>query len=146
MSGERARVVPVPGEGIPDDDELRTLLGEEVAAAFEDLALDGHGTLRDITDWRIKRAGPPPDIRLVRVEDVGQVMGRRLIYVDPDEGPVYNHRAASEVFTDSEGQWVKIVEEWRYFAWLALPEGKRPPICPRSKVYSLVNLWVDPTS
>jgi hypothetical protein len=133
-------------EHVPTDEELRTLLGEDFAAAFEELAIDGHGVLRNITDWQVRRAGPPPGPAPLRLLDAGEVTGRRVIYVDPDAGPIYHQRAASEVFEDTEGQWVKVVEEWRWQAWLAIPADRRPAECPRAKIYSLTNLWLDPTS
>jgi hypothetical protein len=135
-------------EHVPDDDELRALLGEDVASSFDELAVDGHGVLRNITDWRFDRAEAPGPITPVHILDVPPaVRGRRLISVDPESGRTrYDLRAASDVFEDSEGQWVKVVEEWRYFVWLVMSETSRPAVCPRAKAYPLVNLWVDPTT
>jgi len=130
---------------IPDDEEFRALLGE-VGDALDELAVDGHGVLRNVTDWRFDIAPKPDPIELVHISDLGSVAGKRLVFARPAGGTKTNLRAASEVFEDNQGQWVRVVNEAAYFAWLAQPADQRPEFCPRSRVWSLENIWVDPTS
>lgn len=105
--------------------------------------IDDDGRLRDLTDVRRKSYGPPPPPRAPRhVTDAASVKGRRLILMKAD-GPVYDVRAASEVWSDDAGQWIAVVEEWRWYAWVQADLESRPASCPRSVAHPVVNVWVE---
>lgn len=89
-----------------------------------------------------RRYGPPPATQPRHVFDVPSVIGQRLILVTPD-GPIRDYRAASDVIIDDAGSWIRVVPEWRWYAWLQQPEETRPPACPRSKAWSTTNVWVE---
>jgi hypothetical protein len=133
------------GEENITDAEFAELLGD-VADDLSELAVDGHGRLVNITDWREARAPKPPPVDLVHISDVGSVLGKRLVYASQNGRVRYNLRAASEVYEDTEGRWVRLALEHDYFRWINTPESERSRWCPNCKAMSLVNLWVDPTS
>jgi hypothetical protein len=109
-----------------------------------DIVVDGRGVARDAAGARRKSYGPPPDKGPPpHVLDVPAVTGRRLILMT-ENGPIYDCRAASEVFADESGTWIKVVEEWRWYAWREMPEPTRPPSCPRARAWSTTNIWVEP--
>jgi hypothetical protein len=131
-----------PTEGNEASSESTELTDE----AFEALTAD----LRDPADVRYKQY-PRPSLELVSVLDLPSVIGKRLVVVARSKqsgkpASYSNLRAASEVFTDDAGSWIRIAEEWRWYMWVALPEDRRPPMCPRSKARPTVNVWVDPLS
>jgi hypothetical protein len=127
---------------VPSDAELAELLGDDFGGEAEHLALDGHGVLHDLSSARRKKFPQPPAVVAVPVEDVASVYGRRVVH-QREDGPVYDLRAASEVFTDSSGSWIKVVREWRWYAWLATPKQSRPQICPRAIALATLNVWVE---
>lgn len=91
---------------------------------------------------RPKFGNPPPTRRPVHVLDAPTVEGRRVILMTPD-GPLYDYRAASEVFSDDAGTWIKVVQEWRWYAWQEMPAATRPATCPRARAWSTTNVWVE---
>lgn len=74
--------------------------------------------------------------------DVPTVDGQRVVLMTP-AGPLYDYRAASEVFSDDSGTWIKVVQEWRWYAWREMPDAVRPSSCPRSRAWSTTNVWVE---
>lgn len=108
-----------------------------------EVVVDGHGVPRDVTSARRRFYGPPPPPRPARhVLDLPSVLGRRLILVY-EQGPVYDVRAASEVWTDESGSWVKVVDEWRWYAYLEADPAARPSSCPRAVAWATTNVWVE---
>jgi hypothetical protein len=128
--------------GVPSDAELAELLGGDFGEDAKDLALDGHGVVHDLSSARRKKFPQPPAVIAVPVDDVASVYGRRVVH-QKEDGPVYDLRAASEVFTDSSGSWIKVVREWRWYAWLATPAAARPEVCPRAIALATLNVWVE---
>lgn len=109
----------------------------------QEIVVDADGVPRDVTSARRRFYGPPPPPRPPQhVLDVPTVLGRRLILMY-DDGPVHDVRAASEVWTDDSGTWIKVVEEWRWYAYLESDPTTRPPSCPRAIAWATTNVWVE---
>jgi hypothetical protein len=103
-------------ERIPREGETRDELD------WDSLAFDPSGELRDLSNTQRVFWGPPPPAPApVHVTELESVLGRRLILVQ-ESGPVYDLCAASEVWTDDSGSWIKIVEDWRWHTWANTPE------------------------
>jgi hypothetical protein len=116
--------------------------GDEVD--WDSLAFDPSGELRDLSNTQRVFWGPPPPAPApVHVTEPESVIGRRLILVQ-ERGPVYDLCAASEVWTDGSGSWIKIVEDWRWHTWANTPAYRdRTPQCPRAVAHPTVNVWVE---
>jgi hypothetical protein len=127
---------------VPDDAELAALLGADFGDEVKDLAVDGHGVVHDMSSARRKQHRQPPPVVAVPVVDVASVYGCRVVH-QKESGPVYDLRAVSEVFTDAAGSWIKVVPEWRWYAWIASPESSRPQTCPRATALPTLNVWVE---
>lgn len=97
---------------------------------------------RDDIEMQRRRYPPPPPLTPRHVLDVPSVIGRRLILMTPD-GPKRDYRAASDVIIDDSGSHIRVVEEWRWYAWLAMDESTRPASCPRARAWSATNVWVE---
>ena len=108
----------------------------------DDRVLGEHDDTHASVGPRRESFGIPPTRRPQHVMDVPSVEGRRVILMTP-AGPLYDYRAASEVFTDDSGSWIKIVQEWRWYAWREMPEASRPEACPRARAWSTTNVWLD---
>lgn len=121
------------------------MLGDDFGAEVEHLAFDGHGLLHDVSSARRKQYPQPAPVVAIPVVDVATVYGRRVVH-QKEDGPVYDLRAVSEVFTDAAGTWIKVVPEWRWYAWIATPEDKRPETCPRATALPTLNVWVERSS
>lgn len=93
-------------------------------------------------EMKRRRYPPPPPLTPRHVLDVPSVIGRRLILMTPT-GPKRDFRAASDVIVDESGSHVRVVEEWRWYRWLAMPEDTRPEACPRARAWSATNVWVE---
>jgi hypothetical protein len=127
---------------IPDDEELASLIGDDLGSDLQETYLDGERVYVDLSTFRRRSYGSPPAPRPVPVVDVPSVYGRRLIHMTAD-GPVYDLRAVSEVFTDSAGSWVRQVREAQWYAWLLTPRDQRPSTCPRAVALPTLNVWVE---
>ncbi len=74
--------------------------------------------------------GRPPARDPQPVTDVPALRGKRVILSTP-EGFVYDVRAASEIVSGPEGDWVWVVSEVDWFRWMLLdkrPTFKRYPV------------------
>jgi hypothetical protein len=123
------------------NDELRELLGEDYDE-LDRFAVDGRGILHDLTSARLKRYPQPAPIVPIPVVDSPNVLGSRVICVN-QRGPIYDLRAASDVFTDESGTWVRIVSERRWYAWLEESPESRGAACPRAVAWPAANVWVE---
>lgn len=106
------------------------------------LAFDADGLLVDLADQQFVIWEPPAPGRPVPVEELPNVLGRRLVLMRSD-GPIYDHRAASEVFTDDQGSWVRVVAESQWYQWSAAPVEDRPPQCPHARVWPTRYVFVE---
>src|SRR5687767_1086881 len=111
--GGMERSLSGDGDRVPDDAELAAALGDDLGSELKDFAADGRGVVHDLSSARRKAFGQPPPVLAIPVVDVPSVLGRRVVCVN-EHGPIYDRRAASEVFTDDSGSWIKVVEEWRW--------------------------------
>lgn len=108
-----------------------------------DWAFDGHGNLYDLSQpTEIETYGPPPALRWVSAEDLPQIYGRRCARAGR-RGVVYDLRCASEVFEDSGGLFVNVVEESQWYGWLGLDENRRPERIPRAICVGARHLWIE---
>lgn len=133
---------PQAGDGLPSDADLADLLGSDFGGDLVETVIDGETVLVDLSSFERKFYGPPPPVDAVPVVDVPSVYGRRLVHMRP-EGPVYDLRAVSEVFTDSSGSYVMQVREWQWYAWLNQPDSERTPRCPKAVALPALNVWVE---
>lgn len=96
--------------------------------------------------------GVAPAVTVAAALDRAQLRGRRVIvrYRERQGDGSYrlfdmrDLRATSDVETDADGQpWVRIIQEARWYAYLALPDEQRPESCPRSKAVRAEAVWVE---
>ena len=104
--------------------------------------IDSDGHLVDLSDPRFVTWRPPAPGTPVPVEDLPRVFGRRLILMR-DDGPHYDYRAASEVFSDSEGSWIRIISEAAWYRWCELPADSRPASPPHARAWSTRYVFVE---
>lgn len=90
----------------------------------------------------LERYPAPPPVRWVPVDDLGSVQGMRVA-TNSRQGPQYNLRAVTDVITDDSGNWVHIVEEWRWYFWQQVPEDQRPPRVPRATCLPTRLVWAE---
>lgn len=109
---------------------------------WSSLAFDADGRLVDLSNPQIVTWDPPTPGKPVPVVDLPSVLGRRLVLMRND-GPVFDHRAAGEVFTDEQGSWIHVVTEAQWYRWSERPADKRPPQCPRATVWSTRNVYAE---
>ncbi len=106
------------------------------------LVFDGTGRLVDLGgEFAVETFGPPPPMRWVPVTDVPQVYGQRVCVVKAGE-PLYDLRAVTEVYSSGGGTYLNLVEEWRWYYWLELPEDQRPEVVPRAISWPTRHVWV----
>lgn len=106
------------------------------------LQFDAFGHLVDLDEMELERYPAPPAVRWVPVDDLPYVQGMRVA-INSRKGPVYDLRAATEVFSDDSGRFVNVVEEWRFFAWHQIPVAERPPLVPRSTCLPTRLVWAE---
>lgn len=108
-----------------------------------DWAFDGHGNLYDLSQpTEIETYGPPPDLRWVAPLDLPQIFGLRCARAGR-RSVVYDLRCASEVFEDSGGLFVNVVDESQWYRWLDVPESRRPERIPRATCVGARHLWIE---
>lgn len=111
----------------------------------EELAWDADGRLRVLGGGPgRKRHDPPPRPgKPVPVEDLPTVKGRRVILMTP-AGPVYDHRAATDVYSDESGTWINVCTEEAWYIWRARAQETRPPLGPEgSVVWAVCNVYAE---
>lgn len=118
--------------------------GAEPAADDEVWAFDADGYLRDLSGARRKSYGSPPRPgRPLPVLDVPVVLGRRVVLMTA-EGPIYDHRAVSEVYQDDSGTWINVATEEAWYAWRAADPETRPALGPPgARAWAAVNVYAE---
>ena len=106
------------------------------------LQFDAFGRLVDLDEMEVERYSAPPPVRWVPVDDLPYVQGMRVA-INSRKGPVYDLRAATEVFDDGSGRFVNVVEEWRFFSWHHMPPAERPPLVPRATCLPTRLVWAE---
>lgn len=129
---------------VPSDEDLQALVGDDLAG----WAVDGRGRVCDLSAPVLPHHEGPAGIRVVPVDDVGSVLGRRVVCMRHD-GPIRDLRAASEVFTEppiggmSGPRMIQVVEEWRWYAWQLDRQPGRPDRCPCTAAWYAANVYVE---
>ena len=105
---------------------------------------DADGYLRDVSGARRAAHGPPPRPGVpVPAMDLPTVRGRRVVLMT-SAGPIYDHRAAGEVYTDDSGTWVTVATEAAWYAWQDSDPDLRPELGPPgSRAWAAVNVYVE---
>lgn len=118
--------------------------GEDEQDLWSGLAFDGEGRLIDTAGpvepitW-----GEPPVMRWVPIEDVPGSVGARVCLMTP-EGPEFDHRAVSEVFSDETGGWfVHIAHEAQWWDWVHQKPAERADRVPRATCWPTRHVWVE---
>lgn len=106
------------------------------------LQFDAFGRLVDLDEMELERYTAPPAVRWVPVDDLPHVQGLRVA-TNSRQGPQYDMRAATDVFTDDTGNYVSIVEEWRWYLWHQLPAEERPTMVPRAICLPTRLVWAE---
>lgn len=110
---------------------------ESYAFDAEGRLVDTAGPVEPIT-W-----GEPPAMRWVPIVDVPKALGKRLALMTKD-GPVFDHRAVSEVFSDgTQGSYVYVAHDVQWWDWVHEHPSTRPPRVPRATTWSTRHVWVE---
>lgn len=108
---------------------------------WDSLAFDAHGNLVDLSaPVTAETWGPPPPIGWTPIEDLADIFGRRLCLMTRS-GPIYDHRAASEVYESAGGWFVNVVAERQWWAWVS--DDQRPPRIPRAVAWHTRHVWIE---
>jgi len=108
-----------------------------------DWVFDGHGNLYDVSQPQdVETYGPPPVLRWLSPVDLPQIFGLRCARAGRQR-VVYDLRCASEVFEDSGGLYVNVVDEAQWYRWLEVDEDRRPERIPRATCVGARHLWIE---
>jgi hypothetical protein len=108
-------------------------------------AFDGRGNLFDLgRPTEIETYGPPPPLRWMSPVDLPQIVGLRCA-VAGRRRVVYDLRCASEVFEDSGGLFVNVVDEDQWYRWLNVDDSRRPERIPRATCVGARHVWIEVT-
>lgn len=104
---------------------------------------DAAGRLVDTSQpMEVVTFGPPPPMRWVSPDDLGQVFGRRCAVVGRD-ATTYGLRIASEVFESNGGRYLNLVFEDHWYRWQEAAEGARPEHIPRATCVATRHVWIE---
>ncbi|MPZ60161.1 MAG: hypothetical protein GEU93_02460 [Propionibacteriales bacterium] len=133
-----------PHDAGPDGDPLTEAWPEDERTGDEAWEFDADGYLRDVSATHRAAYGPPPRPGVpLPVMDVPTVKGRRVVLMTA-AGPIYDHRAASEVYTDESGSWITVATERAWYVWQASDQRERPELGPPgSRAWAAVNVYVE---
>ncbi|GAA3689436.1 hypothetical protein GCM10022204_00150 [Microlunatus aurantiacus] len=108
-----------------------------------DWVFDGHGNLFDLSQAQeVETYGPPPILRWLSSSDLPQVLGLRCAFAGRNR-IVYDLRCASEVFEDSGGLYVNVVDEAQWYRWLDVDDSRRPERIPRATCVGARHVWIE---
>ena len=108
-----------------------------------DWVFDGHGNLYDLGQpQEVESYGPPPSLRWVSSSDLPQIFGMRCAFAGRHR-VVYDLRCASEVFEDSGGLYVNVVDEAQWYRWLEADDDRRPERIPRANCVGARHVWIE---
>ena len=105
-------------------------------------AFDAEGRLVDTGQpMEVETYGPPPPVRWVSPDDLGNVFGLRCAVVGRDE-TTYGLRCVSEVFASNGGRYLNVVYEDQWYRWRGASEGERPDRIPRATCVPTRHVWI----
>ena len=111
---------------------------------WDDLQIDGHGKLVDVTQWA--EPSPPPDMTWTSLElyalTAPKIFGRVVCLSDTRGGFEEWLVIASDLFTDEAGTWVRVVPFARFSEWGRIPPKDRPPTPAPARAVPAKNVWV----
>jgi hypothetical protein len=109
----------------------------------QDWAFDGHGNLYELGGAQeVEAYGPPPVLRWQSASDLPQIFGLRCALAGRHR-VVYDLRCASEIFEDSGGLYVNVVDEAQWYRWLEVDDDRRPERIPRATCVGARHIWIE---
>lgn len=111
--------------------------------SWDDIAFDARGELVDVTQRR--EPGPPPDTTWTRLDMwalTGDPIFGKVVAVSDHRGIEYNLVVASEIFTDTTGAWVHLVDYERFCQWGRIPPKTRPRTPTPARAVLAKHVWV----
>lgn len=109
---------------------------------FEHLVVTPAGHVVDLSEGPgVVDMGPPPAMRWANVIDLpAPIMGSAVVLMNTGQ-PLPNRRAASEVFEDSGGWYVRVCPESRWWEWIETPAEQRTSWPRHSRAVRAMHVW-----
>jgi hypothetical protein len=117
--------------------------GAEEADPWSGWSFDAEGRLVDTSQpMEVIIFGPPPPVRWVSPDDLGEVFGLRCAVVGRD-ATTYGLRVVSEVFESNGGRYLNVVFEDQWYRWQETGEDDRPEHIPRATCVATRHVWIE---
>ena len=117
--------------------------GAEETDLWSGWSFDAEGRLVDTSQpMEVIIFGPPPPVRWVSPDDLGEVFGLRCAVVGRD-ATTYGLRVVSEVFESTGGRYLNVVFEDQWYRWQETGEDDRPEHIPRATCVATRHVWIE---
>ena len=117
--------------------------GAEEMDPWSGWSFDAEGRLVDTSQpMEVIIFGPPPPVRWVSPDDLGEVFGLRCAVVGRD-ATTYGLRVVSEVFESTGGRYLNVVFEDQWYRWQETGEDDRPEHIPRATCVATRHVWIE---